>query len=61
MVRLLFLISNDVDMLQESGVLKNDIIRLFIEFKKLLTEQNEKILGCKRNEEVSFIEIIPNK
>ena len=58
---LLFLIENDSDLLNESGLLKNVINRLNLEFKNFLMEQNEEYLDYIKNEEESILERIPNK
>ena len=43
-VLLLFLIKNDVHTLHECGLLKTDIIRLYLEFKIILIEQYDECL-----------------
>ena len=44
-VLLMFLIKNDVDLLNESGLLKRDINCLYLEWKKnILMEQKEEYL-----------------
>ena len=58
---LTFSIKKDLDLLNECGFLKNDIIRLNKEFKFDLMEQNEKYLDYIKNEEESIIERILNK
>ena len=60
-VLLLFSIKNDVDFLNESRFLKNDYIRLNLEFKKILMEQNEHYLDHIKNQEEATIEKILNK
>ena len=55
-VLITFLIKNDVDLLTESGFLKNDINRLCFEFKNFLMERNEEILDFIKNEEESIFE-----
>ena len=45
---ILYKFKNDVFLLHECGFLKNDINRLFVEFKKLLIEQNEEYLNYKK-------------
>ena len=57
----MFSIKNDVDLLIECGYLKNDIIRLILEFKNKLMEQIEEYLNHIKNHEESIIERIPNK
>ena len=51
---LVFLIENDVDLLNEYGYLKNDTNRLNLEFKNVLIEQNEEFLDYIKNEEESI-------
>ena len=60
-VLLLFLFKNDSGLLTECGLLKNDIIRVCKEFKKILIEQNEKNLDYIKKEKESNIEKILNK
>ena len=60
-VFLMFLIKNDVDLLTECGYLKNDNNRLWLEFKKILLEQNEDYLEYIRKEEETNIERIFRK
>ena len=43
-VLLMFLFENDVDLVNECGYLKNDIVRLILEFKNMLTEQTGEYL-----------------
>ena len=57
----MFSIKNDVDLLNDCGLLKNDIIRLDLEFEKILMEQNEDYLVYIKIEEESIIEKILNK
>ena len=56
-----FLMKNDVDLIQECGFSKRDIIRLNKEFKLISMEQNEEYLDHSKNEEESIIERILNK
>ena len=58
-VLLMFLIRNDVNLLNESGFLKGDIHYLYK--KLLLLELNEEYLDHIKNEEESKIEKILNK
>ena len=60
-VLLLFLIKNDVDLLQECGFLKNDINCLCLEFENVLMEQNEEPLDYIQSEEEPIIEKNLNK
>ena len=60
-VFLIFLIKKDNNLLTECGFLKYDINRLYLEFKKILIEQNEEYLDYIKNEEESIIEKILNK
>ena len=48
-------------MLNECGLLNNDFIRLCLELKKLLLEQNESYLECVKNQGDAIIEKILNK
>ena len=57
----MFLIKNDVDLLNECKFLKNDIFRLTLELKKILMEQNEEYLDYINNEKESIIEKLLNK
>ena len=57
-VLLIFLIKNDVDLLNECGCLKIDASRFNLEFKNILMEQNEECLDYIKNEEESIIEKI---
>ena len=50
-VLLMFLIKNDVDLINACGFLRNDINRLNIQFKNLLMEQNEEDLNYNKNGE----------
>ena len=52
----MFSIKNDVDLINECGYLKNDVNRLYLEFKIFLMEQNEEYLDYIKNEEESIIE-----
>ena len=60
-VFLMFSIKNDKALITECGFLKDDIIRLNLEFKNILMEQNEEYLDYIKNEEESIIEKISNK
>ena len=57
-VLLMFLIKNDVDLLNEGSCLKIDASRFNLEFKNILMEQNEECLDYIKNEEESIIEKI---
>ena len=57
---LLYLIKNDVDLLNECGYFKNVIICLNLEFKNIFLEQNEEYLDYIKNEEKSITEKILN-
>ena len=59
-VVLLFLNKNDGNFFREYGFLKNDIIRLNLELKSILIEQNEENLNYVKNQEESKIEKILN-
>ena len=52
----MFLIKNDVDVLEECGFLKSDINSLNKEFKDILIEQNEEHLDYIKSEEEIIIE-----
>ena len=60
-VILLFLIKKDVDLLRGCGFLKKYIIRLSLEFKNILMEQNEDYLDHIENQEESVIEKVLKK
>ena len=60
-VLLIFLIQNDKNLLKECGLLKNDIIQLIFEFKKILLEQNQEYLDFVKNEEESLLAKFLNK
>ena len=60
-VLLIILINNDKILLKEVGFSKNDINRLYLEFKNILIEQFEEYLDYIKNEEESIIERILNK
>ena len=60
-VLIIFLTLNDKDFSKECGFLKNDIHRLSLEFKLILTEENEKYLDYIKNEAESIFEKILNK
>ena len=60
-VLIMFLIKIDKDLLKVFGLLKNDIIRLCLEFKNILMEQNAEYLEYIKNEEESVIETILEK
>ena len=55
-VLLVFLIQNDKKLLKEIGFSKNDINRLNLEFKNILSEGYEEYLDYIKNEEESVIE-----
>ena len=57
----MFLNKNDVDLLMESGYLKNDVISLNEECKNILLEQKEEYLNYIKNETESIIEKILSK
>ena len=57
---LMFSTSKNVDLLNETGYLKNDINRPCLEFENTLLEQNEE-LDFLKNEERSILESFPNK
>ena len=61
LVLLMFLTINDVDLWHECGFLRDDIIRLFLEFENILLEQNEEYLDYTKNEEKSSVERFLNK
>ena len=52
----MFLIKNDVDVLEECGFLKSDINSLNKEFKDILIEQSEEHLDYIKSEEEIIIE-----
>ena len=56
-----FLFKDDNDLLTEWDFLKDDILRLNLEFKNLLMEQNEEYLDYIKNEEESIVEKLLNK
>ena len=60
-VLLIFLIQNDKNFLKEIGFSKNDINLLNLEFKNILTEQNEDFLSYIKNQEESILEKFLNK
>ena len=60
-ILLIFLIQNDKNLLKEIGFSKNDIIRLSIEYKKILSEDLDEYLSYIKNVEESIIERILNK
>ena len=60
-VLLMFLIKNDVNLLNECGFLKGDINFLYKEFKNILLELNEDYLDHIKNQEEAIIEKILNK
>ena len=60
-VLLIFLIQNDKNLLKEIGFSKNDINLLNLEFKNILTEQNEDFLSYIKNQEDSILEKFLNK
>ena len=60
-VLLIFLIQNDQNLLKEIGFSKNDINLLNLEFKNILTEQNEDFLSYIKNQEESILEKFLNK
>ena len=60
-VLVMFLIKNDLDLLNEFSFLKNDINRLSLEFRNILMEQNEVYLSFIEKEEESNIEKFLNK
>ena len=51
---------SDVDPLTECGLLKNDIICLYISFTSILIEHNEEYLDCLKNEETSILQRLHN-
>ena len=61
LILLIFLIQSDKTLLKEIGFSKNDINLLKLDFKNILTEQNEDYLDYIKNEEESKIEKILNK
>ena len=56
----MFLIENDVDIINECGFSKNDINHQSLEFKNNLLQQKEQYLDYVKNEEESVIEEILN-
>ena len=60
-VLLKFSNKNDGDLIKEVGFSENDIIRLSLEFRFILNEQNQDYLEYIKNEEESIIERIPYK
>ena len=60
-VLLMFVINNEVDLLNEFRFLKCDFNRLCLEFKTSLLEQIEEYLDYNKYEEESMIERILNK
>ena len=60
-VSLMFLITNDVDFLNECGFSKGDFNFLCREFKTILLELNEDYLNHIKNQKESIIEKILNK
>ena len=60
-VLLMFSIRNDVNLLDECGVLKCDIHYLYKKFKDILFELNEEDLDHSKNEEESILEKFLNK
>ena len=60
-VLLMFLIKNDVNLLNECGFLKGDINFLYKEFKNILLELNGEYLDHIKNQEEAMIEKILNK
>ena len=60
-VLLIFLIQNDKNLLKEIGFSKNDINLLNLEFKNILTEQNEDFLSYIKNQEESILEKFLNR
>ena len=52
----MFLIKNDVNYLNECGLLKDDINFLYEEFQNILPEINEEYLDHIKNQEGSIIE-----
>ena len=60
-VLLMFLIKNDVNLLNECGFLEDDIIFLYKEFKNILLELNEDYLDHIKNQEAAKIEKILDK
>ena len=57
----MFLIKNDVNILNECWFLKNDINHLCLEFISILFEQNEDYLDHSKIEEKLILEKILNK
>ena len=57
----MFLIKNDVNLLNECRFLKYDINRLSLDFNNILLEQNEDYLDYIKNEEEPFLENILNQ
>ena len=57
----MFLFKDDDDFLPEWEFLKDDILRLNLEFKNILMEQNEEYLDYIKNEEESIVEKLLNK
>ena len=55
-VLIIFLIKNDMNFLRETGFSEHDINRLNLQFKNLLTEQDEEYLDYIKNEAESAIE-----
>ena len=53
-VFLMFLIKKDDDLINDCGLLKNDVKRLYEEFKKVVNEQNDENLFNRRDEEESI-------
>ena len=60
-VLLMFLIKNDVNILNECGFLKGDINFLYKEVKNIILELNEEQLDHIKNQEESFLEKFLNK
>ena len=57
----MFLIENDVDLLNECGYLKNDVNRLNWELQKIVMEQSEEYLDFIKDQGESIYEKILNK
>ena len=60
-VLIIFLFQNDKNSLKEIGFSKNDINRINLDFKNILTEQHEEYLNIIKNEEECIFEKFLNK